>query len=108
MLLLVPLGALIVIANRTLRLRMIVAVSAALVVGGIELVQFALPRLHQTCDTVDAYDGWTGLVLGMVLGSAGLAALTYRRTTRPPRHRQTPTPEAEDAGLDASRSADAL
>jgi hypothetical protein len=108
MLLLVPLGALIVIANRTLRLRLIVAASAAFVVGGMEIVQFALPRLHQTCDTVDAYDGWTGLVIGMVLGSAGLAVLSYRRATRPPRHRLDPTPEAEQAGLDAQRAADAL
>jgi hypothetical protein len=74
--LLVPLGALVVLAARGLN-RVVLGIGLALLPFPIEAVQYALPGLRRTCASNDVYDSWTGLVLGFGVG-AGVLLLTRR------------------------------
>lgn len=62
-----PIGALIILAARH-RERVLAFAVAALMPIGVEAMQYALPRLRRTCQTIDVYDSWTGIVVGAGLG----------------------------------------
>jgi glycopeptide antibiotics resistance protein len=72
-----PLGVLLILAARHYE-RILAGAAIVLAPVGVETLQYAFPRLRRTCQSVDVYDAWTGLALGVVIGLVVITAV--RRT----------------------------